>query len=124
MTGVNCHAAFRIKKIPERTIRKTGVEMSEYPCTGIDKAVLKFGLQDCKISQNVSVKFSVFFRNFVRQLLPKWRLRDLFRAFMEADVSQAVRFPTKLTPRLSSSFCVIPPDKKITCDFFRVIFLF
>jgi hypothetical protein len=98
--------------------------MSEYPCTGIDKAVLKFGLQDSKISQNVSVKFSAFFPNFVRQLLPNWRLRGPLRAFLEADVSQAVRFPTKLTSRLSPPFCVIPPDKKITGDFFRVIFLF
>jgi hypothetical protein len=98
--------------------------MSEYPCTGIDKAVLKFGLQDSKISQNVSVIFSIFFRNFARQLLPISRLRGRFLAFLEADVSQAVRFPTKLTPRLSSPFCVIPPDKKITCYFFRVIFLF
>ncbi|WP_175052324.1 hypothetical protein [Paraburkholderia sediminicola] len=98
--------------------------MSEYPCTGIDKAVLKFGLQDSKISQNVSVIFSIFFWNFVRQLLPNLRLRGRFRAFLEADISRAVRFPTKLTPRLSSLFCVIAPDKKITCDFFRVIFLF
>ncbi|WP_169487048.1 hypothetical protein [Paraburkholderia polaris] len=55
--------------------------MSEYPCTGIDKAILKFGPQDSKISQNVSVKNSVFFLNFMRQLLPDstfkrpiWRL--------------------------------------------------
>jgi hypothetical protein len=35
--------------------------MSEYPCTGIDKAVLKFPLQDRKISQIVSVNFRHFF---------------------------------------------------------------
>jgi hypothetical protein len=98
--------------------------MSEYPCTGIDKAVLKFGLQDSKISQNVSVKFSAFFPNFVQQLLPNSHLRDPFISVLEADLSQAVRFPTKLTPRLSSLFCVIPPDKKMVRDFFRVIFLF
>jgi hypothetical protein len=44
--------------------------MSEYPCSGIDKAILKFPLQDRKISQIVSVIVSAFFLNFIRQLLP------------------------------------------------------
>jgi hypothetical protein len=44
--------------------------MSEYPCTGIDKAILKFPPQDRKISQIVSVKIPAFFLNFVRQFLP------------------------------------------------------
>jgi hypothetical protein len=44
--------------------------MSEYPCTGIDKAILKFALQDRKISQIVSVNISAFFPSFARQLLP------------------------------------------------------
>ncbi|SIT39394.1 hypothetical protein BN2475_190235 [Paraburkholderia ribeironis] len=35
--------------------------MSEYPSTGIDKAILKFVLQDRKKSQIVSVKVAVFF---------------------------------------------------------------
>jgi hypothetical protein len=34
--------------------------MSEYPCTGIDKAALKFERQDGKISQIVSVIFPYF----------------------------------------------------------------
>jgi hypothetical protein len=34
--------------------------MSEYPCTGIDKAALKFERQDGKISQIVSVIFPHF----------------------------------------------------------------
>ncbi|WP_162831522.1 hypothetical protein [Paraburkholderia caffeinilytica] len=98
--------------------------MSEYPCTGIDKAILKFGLQDSKISQNVSVKVSVFFLNFVRQLLPNRRLAISFSAFLEAESGKSCRFPTKLTPRLSPSFCRMPADKKMTLDFFRLIFLF
>jgi hypothetical protein len=52
--------------------------MSEYPCTGIDKAILKFALQDRKISQIVSVNISTFFRNFARQLLPFFYLTDAF----------------------------------------------
>jgi hypothetical protein len=51
--------------------------MSEYPCTGIDKAILKFELQDRKISQIVSVNFSIFFRYFF----------DIFSAFFPAIVT-------------------------------------
>src|ERR1700751_6206700 len=98
--------------------------MSEYPCTGIDKAILKFALQDRKISQIVSVKVPAFFLNFVRQLLPNLAFQRLFSAFIEAKASRPVRFPAKLTFRVSSLFCVNSPDKKITRDFFRVIFLF
>ncbi|NML31250.1 hypothetical protein [Paraburkholderia antibiotica] len=42
------------------------IEMSEYPCTDINKAALKFPPQDRKISQIVSVKISVFFPTFMR----------------------------------------------------------
>ncbi|QDQ83988.1 hypothetical protein FNZ07_22895 [Paraburkholderia megapolitana] len=53
-------------------LRCTGivVRMSEYPCTGLDKAALKFALQGRKISQNVSVILALFLSNFVRQFLP------------------------------------------------------
>jgi hypothetical protein len=57
-------------KPPERPDQKRCAGMSEYPCTGIDKAILKFELQDRKISQNVSVNISAFFLSFARQLLP------------------------------------------------------
>jgi hypothetical protein len=57
-------------KLPERPDQKRCVGMSEYPCTGIDKAILKFALQDSKISQIVSVNISSFFPTFARQLLP------------------------------------------------------
>jgi hypothetical protein len=62
------HSLFRKKA--EQPKRERRVEMSEYPRTGIDKALLKFALQDRKISQIVSVKVSAFFPTFCRQLLP------------------------------------------------------
>jgi hypothetical protein len=98
--------------------------MSENPCTGIDKAILKFGLQDCKISQNVSVKISVFFLNFARQLLPNFRLKCPFYAFVEGAPSQVVCFQTKLAARLSPPFFTIPPGKKLACYFFLKILFF
>jgi hypothetical protein len=98
--------------------------MSENPCTGIDKAILKFGLQDCKISQNVSVKISGFFPNFARQLLPDFHLKWPFLAFVVATSSQSVCFLTKLTARLSPPFFAIPWSKKICPPFFHVIFPF
>ena len=55
---------------PEWLDWKIRIEMSEYPGTGIYKAVLKFARQDRKKSQIVSVNVSAFFLNFVRQLLP------------------------------------------------------
>jgi hypothetical protein len=53
--------------------RESYAEMSEYPRTGIDKAILKFTLQDHKKSQFVSVIISEFFPNFMRQMLPDSR---------------------------------------------------
>jgi hypothetical protein len=61
---------FPPEKLPEQPDWETCVGMSEYPCSGIDKAILKFPLQDRKKSQIVSVNVSAFFLNFVRQLLP------------------------------------------------------
>jgi hypothetical protein len=71
---------FPIRKSPEWPDLKIHVGMSEYPCTGIDKAILKFVLQDRKISQIVSVKVSIFFRSFVRQLLPDRALLPVLKA--------------------------------------------
>ncbi|WCM21606.1 hypothetical protein NDK50_09220 [Paraburkholderia bryophila] len=62
--------------------------MSEYPRTGIDKALLKFALQDRKISQIVSVKVSAFFTIFCRQLLPDClfdrQAEDLYTGYFDA----------------------------------------
>ncbi|WP_147394026.1 hypothetical protein [Paraburkholderia sp. BL23I1N1] len=98
--------------------------MSDYPCTGIDKAALKFGLQDSKISQIVSVIFSIFFLNFARQLLPIFRLKGPSFALLKAVQSQSVCFPTNLTPYFSPSFFFVSAGKKIAHYFFQVIFLF
>ncbi|WP_147408600.1 hypothetical protein [Paraburkholderia fungorum] len=92
--------------------------MSEYPCTGIDKAILKFGLQDSKISQNVSVKFPAFFLTFVRQLLPNLRFTVAFFAFSALEMSQPVCFLTKLVLRVSSLIFAIAADEKIRHHFF------
>jgi hypothetical protein len=35
--------------------------VSEYPCTRLDKAALKFPVQGGKKSQNVSARFTLFF---------------------------------------------------------------
>ncbi|MGF6697415.1 hypothetical protein OKW38_002027 [Paraburkholderia sp. MM5496-R1] len=56
---------------PEWPDRKFQMRMSEYPCSYLNKAVLKFPRQDRKKSQIVSVKISAFFMHFVRQLLPQ-----------------------------------------------------
>jgi hypothetical protein len=66
------------QKNPERPIWEMRIGMSEYPRTGIDKAVLKFGRQVSKISQIVSVKISAFFLDFIRQLLPDCSPERLF----------------------------------------------
>ncbi|WP_341312177.1 hypothetical protein WN982_11710 [Paraburkholderia sp. IMGN_8] len=98
--------------------------MSEYPCTGIDKAVLKFELQDSKKSQNVSVKISIFFRNFFGNCYRFWRSKNGLSALQEAMLAVLSCLPTKLTHRLSALFCGIRSRKKIGHDFFRVFFLF
>ncbi|MFP4850343.1 hypothetical protein ACLFKR_15780 [Paraburkholderia sp. BR14264] len=45
--------------------------MSEYPCTYLNKAVLKFARQDRKKSQIVSGIISAFFMHFEQQFLPE-----------------------------------------------------
>jgi hypothetical protein len=66
---------------------KAQVQMSEYPYS-LDKAALKFILQDRKISQNVSVKFAVFLLNFLsnncRFWIPLMPMSDEFHHFMHA----------------------------------------
>ncbi|NPT34404.1 hypothetical protein [Paraburkholderia xenovorans] len=69
-SGANCPSVSQSKRSPERPDQEMCAGMSEYPCTGIDKAILKFPLQDRKISQIVSVNVSAFFLNFVRHFLP------------------------------------------------------
>jgi hypothetical protein len=78
--------------------------MSEYPCTGIDKAILKFALQDRKISQIVSVNISTFFRNFARQLLPFFYLADAFSGRYVSIGRRDRCVPTKLTQHPVASF--------------------
>jgi hypothetical protein len=48
-------------------------QMSEYPYS-LDKAALKFILQDRKISQNVSVKFAGYLSNFWSNNCRSWTL--------------------------------------------------
>ncbi|MFM0644348.1 hypothetical protein PQR14_08435 [Paraburkholderia bryophila] len=98
--------------------------MSEYPRTGIDKALLKFPLQDRKISQIVSVKISAFFSIFARQLLPDClsigKLKASKRAIsMLSGRSEREAYETPVASRLCKHRA-----KKITRYFFRVIFLF
>jgi hypothetical protein len=69
-SGANCHSVSHFKKLSGQPNWETCAGMSEYPCTGIDKALLKFAVQDRKISQIVSVIVSAFFLTFIRQLLP------------------------------------------------------
>jgi hypothetical protein len=75
--------------------------MSEYPCTGIDKAILKFVLQDRKISQIVSVKISVFFLSFVRKLLPECVLERHFTgvSVRQCRPSREVSYEAYAAPR-------------------------
>ncbi|MGF6771448.1 hypothetical protein P3T18_003927 [Paraburkholderia sp. GAS199] len=68
------------------------VGMSEYPCTGIDKAILKFALQDSKISQIVSVRISEFFLTFIRQFLPDSAFEHSFSALDALDASRFFAF--------------------------------
>jgi hypothetical protein len=98
--------------------------MSEYPCTGIDKAILKFALQDRKISQIVSVKFSIFFRHFSRQLLPEYPLIGQKSACIQGIFSPTSASPTKLTGPCVGSFWRMSSDKKMAAAFFQVIFIF
>jgi hypothetical protein len=84
--------------------------MSEYPCAGIDKAILKFPMQDRKISQIVSVIVSAFFLNFVRQLLPN---SAFDRHLVSLDTSRSsvfLAFPYEAygTP----SACILPHGQR------------
>jgi hypothetical protein len=89
---------------------KMRVGMSEYPCTGIDKAVLKFAPQACKKSQIVSVKVSVFFPTFVRQLLPDLALERRIARLSVGLCGGCRAFPTKLT---AAPFVVILPHCRV-----------
>ncbi|WP_131542644.1 hypothetical protein [Paraburkholderia hospita] len=78
--------------------------MSEYPCTSLDKAVLKFRLQGGKKSQNVSARFTIFFSllfgNFCRIMRVGTAFhatRLAFAVLFSATVSvDAVRVPVSL----------------------------
>ncbi|MGT2471025.1 hypothetical protein [Paraburkholderia terrae] len=95
--------------------------MSEYPCTSLDKAALKFRLQGGKKSQNVSARFTIFFSllfgNFCRIMRIHTELRAIRSAF-------AVLFSSALSVdavRVSVSLR-IPRLRIVSCQFLRNLF--
>jgi hypothetical protein len=55
--------------------------MSEYPCTGLDKAALKIALQERKKSQIVSVRNAIFFRHLLGKFCLFHAQTTLLRGF-------------------------------------------
>ncbi|MBB5442484.1 MULTISPECIES: hypothetical protein [unclassified Paraburkholderia] len=108
---------------PEWPDRKFRMRMSEYPCSYINKAVLKFPRQDRKKSQIVSVKISVFFMHFARQLLPQYGLTEDSGQPIRALSHRSFRFANssgrEARAPLVLSFLRIIKRKKCLLIFFR-----
>jgi hypothetical protein len=93
--------------------------VSEYPCTSLDKAALKFRLQGGKKSQNVSARFTIFFSLLFGNFCRIMRIHShftpivspLLRFFSSAVSVDSVRTSVSLRiPRRRIVLCQFLPD--------------
>ncbi|WP_244106171.1 hypothetical protein [Paraburkholderia phenazinium] len=92
--------------------------------TGLDKAALKFALQDRKISQNVSVKSALFLIDFFGNFSLSERI-PMFTASPGSRLTRASRAKLAHGEMYACRpFFRMPPGKIIPDNFLSIIFLF
>ncbi|WP_156132379.1 hypothetical protein [Paraburkholderia terrae] len=95
--------------------------MSEYPCTSLDKAALKFRLQGGKKSQIVSARFTIFFSILFGNFCRIMRICAVLRA---ARCAFAALFSSAVSVDLvrASVSLRIPRLRIVSCQFLRNLF--
>jgi hypothetical protein len=119
--------ALALRRSPEWPICKIRIDMSEYPGTGINKAVLKFARQDLKKSQIVSVIISIFFV-FNSAIVAGTGAKNEPGRACATRIPTQIRLPRKLpyeayTPAANIILAHNPVQKNLQ-NFFQVIFIF